>query len=73
MTGAASGSDAEAVAVLRDGAIEDIDRVAAEAARAISGLLTKHDRDVERIAEKYQLKHKLTAIAGWALHAGPIS
>ena len=56
---------------LNSASLADIDRVSAEVAHGITGMLAEHQRDAEKISEKYGKRHALTA-AGGILTAGAL-
>lgn len=45
--------------------LENIDHVANDIERGISGLIAEHQEDIKKIQQEYQNKHKDTAVMGW--------
>ncbi len=56
---------AESTSILRDADFEDIDRVAAEVASGIGGLLNDYRSEAKRLDEKYRRKYSGLAGASW--------
>lgn len=56
---------AESTSVLRDADFEDLDRVAAEVASGIGGLLNDYRSEAKRLDEKYRRKYSGLAGASW--------
>jgi hypothetical protein len=56
---------AESTSILRDADIQDLDRVAAEVAKGVGGLLNDYRRAARNLEEKYRRKYAGLAGVGW--------
>jgi hypothetical protein len=56
---------AESTSILRDAELQDLDRVAAEVARGVGGLLNDYSQAARKLEEKYRRKYKSLAGVGW--------
>lgn len=54
------------VMTMHDSAIEDMDRVAAEVSRELSGAIADHKREIRDVRDRYSRIHGQTAVSAWA-------